>query len=831
MSRQATTKAYNTFIRGLHTEATALTFPENASLDEANFILNRDGSRQRRLGMDYESSYTLNDTSLTPLTFAGAAVTSYKWDNVDNNAATTIGVIQVGTALWFTDLTTSAPSSSLLNQGRSLTISSIGHTQVHFAAVDGRLVVTTGEADPIYLAYDRDNDVVTSGTIDIKIRDLQGVEDYLDVTDNPATLSDLHHYNLLNQGWDSEKIEDYVEATGYFPNNAQIWHVGKDSSNNFDPDELDKVDLGTSPAPRGRHVIDAFTRGADRLITSAADPVVTIKANPLDSGKWSISYDGGDSWETKDDIELGYINTTILSVEYGPNGIYDLPRDQWSLLSSTETGPAATDKLVVTGWFFAGLIIKFSYASNLGTSLSLPIDKENGHLICAEAHAGRIFYAGVHSSITDADDKSPNYSSWVFFSAVVKETAHLSMCHQESDPTSEEFSDLLDTDGGVIPIAGAANIMKLVSIGDSLLVLAENGVWEIKGGETGFLATEYSVHKVSNVGVIGGGSVVEVETTVFYWSDGGIYLLAPDKVTGRYAPHNITETTIQSFVNEIPAIAKEFMMGHYDATSKNVMWLYNDSDAYDGVSYKYKYNKELIFNTTIKAFYKNELDVSAPFVADYVQTPGFLSVDYAQSVVVGNDQVEASAVEVDVTTTIRGRGESTTKYLTFVEDGDFYFTLSHYNDSTFTDWVTHDGTGVDYSSYLITGYELFGDIVRRKQVPYLFAYFNRTEDGYDGDDDQLAFTHPSSCFIQSQWAWTDSAASGRWGNPFQAYRLKRVFMPASISDPFDYGHSTIVTKSKLRGKGEALSLYIYSETGKDMHLLGWAVSAVGAGIP
>jgi hypothetical protein len=45
-------KQYNTFVKGLVTEAGPLTYPENASLDEENFVLNRDGSRQRRLGMD-----------------------------------------------------------------------------------------------------------------------------------------------------------------------------------------------------------------------------------------------------------------------------------------------------------------------------------------------------------------------------------------------------------------------------------------------------------------------------------------------------------------------------------------------------------------------------------------------------------------------------------------------------------------------------------------------------------------------------------------------------------------------------------------------------------
>lgn len=51
MARQRAKVEVNRFTAGLITEASPLTFPDNASLDEVNFVLNRDGSRNRRLGM------------------------------------------------------------------------------------------------------------------------------------------------------------------------------------------------------------------------------------------------------------------------------------------------------------------------------------------------------------------------------------------------------------------------------------------------------------------------------------------------------------------------------------------------------------------------------------------------------------------------------------------------------------------------------------------------------------------------------------------------------------------------------------------------------------
>lgn len=50
MARQKFEKTYNTFTKGLMTEASEVNFPEDFSLYEKNFVLNRDGSRDRRMG-------------------------------------------------------------------------------------------------------------------------------------------------------------------------------------------------------------------------------------------------------------------------------------------------------------------------------------------------------------------------------------------------------------------------------------------------------------------------------------------------------------------------------------------------------------------------------------------------------------------------------------------------------------------------------------------------------------------------------------------------------------------------------------------------------------
>lgn len=70
MARQKFEKSFNTFVKGLMTEASELNFPEDFSLYEKNFLLHRDGGRDRRKGMElvYPLGITLTST-LYPIEF------------------------------------------------------------------------------------------------------------------------------------------------------------------------------------------------------------------------------------------------------------------------------------------------------------------------------------------------------------------------------------------------------------------------------------------------------------------------------------------------------------------------------------------------------------------------------------------------------------------------------------------------------------------------------------------------------------------------------------------------------------------------------------------
>lgn len=76
MSRSKFEKTFNTFTKGLITEASELNFPEDSSLYEKNFVLYRDGGRDRRKGMELVYPLGLTLTSLPYPQFIGDSVES-----------------------------------------------------------------------------------------------------------------------------------------------------------------------------------------------------------------------------------------------------------------------------------------------------------------------------------------------------------------------------------------------------------------------------------------------------------------------------------------------------------------------------------------------------------------------------------------------------------------------------------------------------------------------------------------------------------------------------------------------------------------------------------
>lgn len=714
MTQQSTTKSYFTFIKGIITEAGPLTFPENAALDMENVIPNRDGSNQRRLGMDFEEDYVLRTVTVLP----DDAVASFIWENAANDVRNQFAVVQVGQRIMIFDGSEVSVSANLIAH-IDLSFYISGKNVISAASGLGALFLDEGTSDPLYLTYDPATNAVTVTQYQMLVRDKFGVFDNLQVNQQPAALTTAHHYNLLNQGWQDQYITAYkaeatVTPTSVYPSNAQQWFVGKDSDENFQATLLKKQEFGTTPAPKGHFIIDAFARSLSRLAQSG------------------IAVD-----------------------------------------TDMETGRPS-----VVGFGFE-----------------------------------RVWHAGVRSSVIAPTETRPNMTGYVFYSRTLRGLGDVKQYHAEADPTSEIDSELVDTDGGFINIPNSGPIHRLIQKDNAMVVFAENGIWMIQGDEGGFRATANQVVKLSDFGVLGGPSIVDVEDAVLYWNKGGIYQLGIDQNTGRLASSSLTEDTIQTFYNSIDKVSKVNAVGTFDPVNRRVMWMYNDEETYTGQTFRNKYNKELTLDIVLGAFYKHSISsyqAPSPYISGYFPSPDFLRRQEG----------------------VRSRGDTVTKYMTvqFVDPSTNTASVSfaYYRNPSLRDWKSLDGVGVSFRSYILTGYEIMGDAARAKQSPYLFTHFQFTETEADfNSDGVIAPVNPSGCFVQAQWDWANGPDSGKWGEKFQGYRLLRPYFLPSTPGPIDYGQLVITNKHRLSGSGKAISLLFESDEDKDFYLYGWVARYTG----
>lgn len=789
MPRARATKTFSTFIKGLITEASPLNFPENFALALDNVELFRDGSIKRRFGLSQNTD---------AITTAGSNnVSSFLWENVGNDIAFNIAVVQVDKTFYFYD-------ASLAGNLWDNLISSIavGTSQgaAQYTTIDGKLMIF-----PWALQVSATPSVITSHATtptDILVRDLWGVDDIDNFGATPtnkdltagdgisfrvdltvggpsySTISSEHLYNLFNQGWyglasvsSGALVPNAVGPIYYWsggfdgmaadntPANADVWWRYKKPGSggeilNIGNGEDHEFTLNSGRAPQGHYILPFFRRGATRQTEA------------------QVAYD------------------QIIGKGFTPAAkTITLSEDRHDTIPAIRAG---------VGW------------------------------------TGRLFYAGLSSAgVTDLEDTAPEISKFILFSQVVKKDGDEFKCYQENDPTSENLNSPLATDGGFIKINEVDKILKLIPLQDSLVVIATNGVWAIKGSDEGFSALNFQVTKISDVGSLGFSNVVSTEDAIFFASRGGIYVLQPNEV-GQLSVQNITESTIQTGYAGIPNTTKENAVGFYEIEGRKVRWLYNDLTDYDPDVGSNIFNRELIFDIVLGAWSLNSFDPSATrHVASYIRLPTDRALSTITNVVAGSDNVVAGPSNVVIPSTLRL--PTTNDFLYVVRDGvDMGFAST--DDSSFEDWGD-----TDFISFLETGYIHEGDSARDKKINRLITHMTRTETGFiDDGNGNLSPENPSGCFLQARWEYSEGlttdptqSASNRWSknyNPltnlwetkgFQIYRLNRNYIPSGSTDPFDYGESIITTKHRIRGRGTAVRLRFESESGKDFQIPGW----------
>lgn len=740
MPKQSQRASVNAFVKGIITEASPLSFPANASIDEQNFELNTDGTRSRRLGMDQEPNSFLAPL-LSYANISATTLNTFVWQAVNGNTNNDWLVLQIEQALYFFD----ANANPIVNAqiGFCLMSSFPTNTAYSFASVDGKLMVVGGINTVAVFDGTVTSGVLTPVLNNLLVRDLWGLQETSgnyenDPTFRDAALSNEHHYNLHNQSWGAQRydktgtatdpIQAYFTLLGLQPSNSeQVWPAlqyqavspGNDPFERIYPNIWNELFGATTQCPKGYFIIDLLNRGASRKV----------------------------QWDAN----------------------------------------------------------KAKFPALIGSYVTTHADLTTGGATLVAEFAGRIFYGGFNGNLIDGDTHSPVLTNHILFSQLVKSTSNFFRCYQEGDPTSRDQSDLVDTDGGYLRISGCKKIISMQALGNNLVVLAENGVWSVTGGDTnsGFSATNYKVNKLSNFGALSYSSVITEGDVCYYWSSDGIYTIGKNQY-GDLEVKNLSQQTIQSLYQNIPNDSKLNVKAGYDTLRGKVRWIYKTGTRFTPNSQTF----ELVFDSQLGAWNKNQI----------------MNLADNSTEVFGIFRVAPYHIDpTDLTS-----DTSVLKYVVMHSGGSGLYQLQYgfgyYGNQKWSDWASNNGVGVDAKAYCLTGQQTAGDTGVDKQVPYLIMYFRRTEDGVDSSYNP---TNPSGCLFRGQWDFSNTINSNKWTPLREAYKYKKPYLPVSLSDPYDTGYEVISSKNKLRGKGKAFSLYFETEPLKDCQVLGWNLTING----
>lgn len=875
VNAQPVEKSYFTFVAGLNTDASPLNFPDNFSSAEENFVLNIDGSRQRRKGLALE-------TGGEELTFASASTgvtRCHHWRNVNGNPALNFIVIQDGSNLWIypdaevisADDTVGYLDLTDMKSSNTFTDAQVAASPVNTDYGRGHLFVVGQYIKPCYITWDDDTSTATFVELDLKERDFWGIEDGVDNNTTPSGLTDEHQYNLLIRGWTPSLYNAVQSSKSYYPSKAMIpWMGYKETVN---------TSVNTAEEIRG---VETFS--SDRLVSmlwqDASAPTGHLFKSPFSdiavANTGTVNYaitnvyfddasGGATTGHIRVDTTHGITDNDSIAID-GCYITYQVAVPSWKVdvlgetiertRSIDGTYTAQVDVLTITGATSANPIVFTSTAHGLitghsvtlaslpgdfGTNLngndypvtrltadtfSISVDgggyaayttggtatpanffkiditipdmsegyetATTGTVWTAIAgdptvskyrpmavawFAGRVWYAGT---------PNPNTSHKVFFSQTVEQSSQYTKCYQVADPTNKYISDLVDTDGGVITIPEMDTARELVAYNGRLLVFADNGVWEISGGQREyFTATSYSVRQISNIGCAGAFTVMVADGIPFYWGDSGIYNIQQDPDTGFLYVSDISTGRIQKLINSLSKAAKEQIQVAYDRNSKKLYWLYDSDSGTD-----WKYDTWLVLDLRINAYSK--------FANK--------STDYDIRAIYDIEDYQPDSSE-----------QRNIKFMCFSTDR-LALRISELNDSSFEDF------GTDAAAYLETGNDTLGDPSRRRYGRYLFTYMKRTETGYNEVDEDWVPINPSLLYVRYIWNWADSSNTGKWSAQQSVYKetlykYRRPWIPSTSTDLM--GEAVVVNKSKIRGSGRVLRLRFDTLAGYDAHLYGW----------
>lgn len=748
----------NDFSGGLNTDSNPLADPGPITTNEDNCEILPHKGRRRRRGLQLESGFQLHTTTLLANEITDWAFGTFEWEAVAGIVGLEFLVFQQGPILWFYDKASSALSSGLKSFNIDLRTHKIANTTD--AQVETTLVATAAGKGVLF---------VCGSFIDPFFVEYDSVSDTISTSTITIEIRDFEEQSPTI-GLQQELLPPVTGQHLYDLLN-QGW---------YQPNLRVEIE-GTGVDKTGDPAIILYTR----------DTPNTQGKLPKKNTQWHVGKQiVVEGKKTRNFLNPHQVRSTPTGNTLAPLGHYILNafrKDRAAAVTSENTN-------------FISLL------STLGPFSTLPLEIEDKRPNAVAFFAGRVWYL---------------LNDTLFFSQVLDKTTlnRAGRCYQAGDPTDEGTSDVVDTDGGTVRVAGMGVGTSLAVIEDALLVFADNGIWTVGGPEgSGFKPTDFSVTKIASFGTEAPSSVVEAEGVVFFWNDFGIHVIRPGDIRNIPTIENIIENRIVDFYNNIPENSRLHAKGVYDPKNKQLSWLYASVvDAGGPSKNRFKYDRILNFSLRFNAFTPWSIDVTANHqMAGCTISPG-IAVQFQEQNVTDNalnpiTTTGGGNVTVNVQTTVESA--AAVKILVFKSN---QATFAEFKNLAFVDW-DDVGTGVDYSSFLETFYHKQDDFMTFMQAPYIYTYFRKTE-----EESLPSGVLESSCLLNTRWDWANLTASGKISPDIQVYRGDRIHLVTDPNNPEATGLPVLFSKSKTRGRGRALQLRYRSESGKDFELYGWAV--------
>lgn len=836
MARQTKQGIENNFIKGLITETTAIKFPKDACTETFNCVFDEVGKVTRRFGLDLEPSAAFSDllydedaafTEFVWNAVRGEGERSFLCTQRGKtiefyDISSSVTTVSSNKKTFSVDLSAFVPSGSSLDPATN---------PCKYAQGNGNLVIVNKACNPVLVVYNDDEDTITSSAVELLSRDFTGAESGLEAITRPtATVTSIksdnpaHYYNLLNQGWHAvDALSQWDTARSDLPSDADTVGLYRASATDaFDSARVLANSPGNSSAPKGHFILNVFNPdrtqamidegftgaavgGSSTLINNTNISVLSTDAgtnssNLIDdnagtSATSSIVAIGGGYSAAYLTVNFQLASPTRISSLKFPNGytqgafypvisVYLQAKvnigDAWTTLgtATSVTTIASNDNLTQFNYFRISLATGSVSSPAVPNNFTVPeIDLYESNLTGAippltytrpsntAFFAGRAWYAGINGL---------DLNNTVFFSQIIQNNKQYGLCHQANDPTSEDFPDLLQDDGGYIKIPGMATVTHIGNFHNALLVFATNGVWAVSGSNKQyFTATSYGVRKISGVGTSSTTSFADVKGIPYWWGESGIYTVNYDPNYDAYEVVSLSDSSIFSFFNDIPSENRRYVKASYNIDNETITWLYNSASSL-GAGDKYKYDRALIFNTLSRAFYPWTISTGASF-------PSIRGVVHVRAA------LDASS---SITKYMTSDPEVNPDQSTFIS-----YSFAEASDTTYTDWPTYDD-GADYQSYFITGHTIDGGLMRKSSPGYVMVYMEEEAN--------------AGAFARGIFDWTTSAVEGKTTNSQQLYL-------SSLSN-----RTVKARKLRFRGSGVAMQFKIESETSKPFTIVGWA---------